>query len=151
MAVARTALKTETLYRLAADAILFLHAAFVAFVVFGLVLIIAGGVRGWRWVRNPWFRCAHLAAIGVVVVLAWLGRICPLTTWEMALRERAGDVAYRGAFIAHWLEVLLYYQAPAWVFTLLYTLFGAAVVATWRYVRPRRFSDPGRDGTDTRR
>ena len=35
--------------------------------------------------------------------LAWIGMICPLTTWEMALRAKAGDATYSGSFIAHWL------------------------------------------------
>ncbi len=52
-------------YLLAADALLALHVSFVAFVIFGLVLIVVGGLRGWGWVRNRWFRIAHLAAIGV--------------------------------------------------------------------------------------
>ncbi len=109
------------------------------FVLFGLVLVIIGGLRSWAWVRNPWFRWAHLAAIGVVVLQAWLGVICPLTTWEMALRERAGDATYSGAFVAHWVESLLYYQAPAWVFGLAYTVFGVLVALAWFRVRPRSF------------
>jgi len=124
-------------YLLAADLLLFSHVLFVAFVVFGLVLILVGKVRRWNWVRNLWFRVAHLAAIGVVVLQSWLGVICPLTTWEMALRERAGDVVYAGSFIAHWLESILYFRAPAWVFVVGYTAFGALVVASWFWVRPR--------------
>ena len=71
---------------LAADALLVLHSLFVAFVVCGLLLVIVGGLRGWAWVHNRWFRLAHLVAIGCVVVQSWLGLVCPLTTWEMALR-----------------------------------------------------------------
>ena len=129
---------TDILYALAADALLFGHALFVLFVISGLVLILFGKPLGWAWVRNPRFRIAHLAAIGVVVIQSWLGVICPLTTWEMALRERAGEAAYSGSFIAHWLDSFLYYQAPAWVFTVCYTLFAVAVVASWFWVRPRR-------------
>ncbi|NNE35497.1 MAG: DUF2784 family protein, partial [Rhodothermales bacterium] len=69
---------------------LFAHVLFVAFVIFGLVLILAGKLRAWSWVRNPWFRLAHLAGIAVVVLQSWLGAICPLTKWEVALREKAG-------------------------------------------------------------
>ena len=129
----------KTLYLLAADGVLLVHVLFVLFVLAGLVLIVVGYFCGWSWVRNPRFRLAHLVAIGVVVLQAWLGRICPLTIWEMALRERAGDVTYQGSFIAHWLQSLLYYEAPAWVFTLAYTLFGLMVAATWIAVRPRPF------------
>lgn len=129
----------DWLYTLAADAILLLHVVFVFFVVSGLLVILAGGIAGWRWVRNPWFRLLHLAAIVIVVAQAWLGVVCPLTTIEMALRERGGGATYSGAFVAHWLNELLYYQAPWWVFAVCYTLFGAAVVASWFWIRPRGF------------
>jgi hypothetical protein len=69
---------------------------------------------------------------------AWLGRICPLTSWEMALRAKAGDAVYHGAFVAHWLDTVLYYDAPAWVFTLAYTVFGVVVALSWFVVPPRR-------------
>ncbi|QIB65931.1 DUF2784 domain-containing protein [Kineobactrum salinum] len=124
-------------YLLAADAVLLLHALFVAFVIVGLLLILAGGVLGWRWVRKPVFRWLHLLAIAVVVAQAWAGLVCPLTSWEMALRERAGEAVYAGGFIAHWLEQLLYYRAPEWVFVMAYSLFGLLVLASWVLVRPR--------------
>ena len=127
-------------YLLAADAILFTHALFVAFVILGLLAILAGKLLSWSWVRNPWFRLAHLVAIGVVVLQSWLDAICPLTTWEMALRERAGDAAYSGTFVSYWLEALLYYRAPEWVFTVCYTVFGVLVVASWCWVRPHPFN-----------
>jgi hypothetical protein len=124
---------------MAADVILLLHVLFVAFVVLGLVLIFVGRSLGWNWVRNPWFRLIHLIAIAVVVVQSWLRVICPLTTLEMELRSRAGDAVYPGSFIAHWLETILYYQAPPWVFMACYTVFGAMVAASWFWVRPRHF------------
>lgn len=128
-------------YRFLADAVLALHFAFVAFVVLGLVLILIGGARGWRWVRNRVFRSGHAAAIAIVVAQAWVGALCPLTTLEMWLRSRAGEASYAGSFIAHWLGRALYYQAPAWVFTAAYTAFAALVIAAWLRVppvRPRR-------------
>jgi len=128
------------MYRLLADTVLLLHFAYVAFVVVGLVLILAGGALGWRWVRNPWFRAAHLAAIGLVVAEAWLGAMCPLTTLEADLRLRAGEPPYAPAgFIAHWVQRILFWDAPGWVFTTLYSLFGALVAAGWWWVRPRPF------------
>ncbi|WP_216355452.1 DUF2784 domain-containing protein [Geothermobacter hydrogeniphilus] len=127
-------------YLFAADLILFTHALFVAFIVFGLLLIFAGKLLSWSSVRNPWFRLAHLVAIGVVVLQSWLGVKCPFTTWEMALRERAGDTVYPGTFISHWLETILYFRAPEWVFIVGYTVFGALVLASWFWVRPRPFT-----------
>ena len=128
---------TKQLYLVAADATLFIHASFVGFVVFGLILVFVGKLFSWSWVRNRRFRIIHLAAIGIVVLQSWFSVICPLTLWEMELRDRAGDVTYPGSFVAHWLETLLYYRAPEWVFILLYTLFGALVVSSWFWVRPR--------------
>ncbi len=112
---------------------------YVLFVVGGLLLIFVGHFLNWPFVRNPWFRTLHLVAIGIVVVQSWLEKVCPLTIWEMALREKAGGVTYTGSFISHWLGTLLYYQAPQWVFVLCYTLFGLLVLASWFWVRPRRF------------
>lgn len=117
--------------RLLADVVLVLHFAIVLFIVGGLVLVIVGNLRGWGWVNARWFRFAHVAAIGFVVLQAWLGRICPLTTLESSLRARAGGSGYRGSFVEHWVQQVLYYEAPPWVFTLVYTGFGVLVAAAW--------------------
>jgi hypothetical protein len=121
-----------------ADLVLVAHALFVGFVVVGFGLILLGLARGWRWVRWPVFRYAHLAAIGVVVLQAWFGLECPLTTLESELRARAGQGSYGASFIQDWLYRLLYYRAETWVFTLLYSLFGAAVALVWWFAPPVR-------------
>ena len=130
---------SSTIFLLAADAILFLHMLFVVFIVIGLLLIVAGKVYDWLWVRNPWFRLIHLAAIAVVVVQSWFGVICPFTSVEMVLRSRAGDSVYPGSFMSHWLESLLYYQLPPWVFVVCYMVVGVMAVISWFWIRPRRF------------
>ena len=124
-------------YQLLADGVLVAHVAIVVFVVGSLVLIVVGNLRAWRWVNTRWFRFAHLAAIGVIVAEAWIGAVCPLTALEMSLRVKAGSPTYDGSFIEHWLQHILYYDAPAWVFTLAYSLFGLVVVAAWWYFPPR--------------
>ena len=121
-----------------ADTLLILHTMLVGFVILGLVATFAGYFCQWRWVRNFWFRLSHLIVIGVVVLQSWLGVLCPLTAWEMALRAKAGEAGYEGSFIQHWLQSILYYSAPDWVFSLAYTVFGALVLASWFVVRPER-------------
>lgn len=128
---------TKLIYLFVADTVLLIHALFVAFVILGLLLVLAGWLLHWTWVRDRRFRIAHLAAIVIVVLQSWFSIICPLTLWEMSLREKAGDTTYPGSFVAHWLETLLYYRAPEWVFILVYTVFGALVVASWFWIRPR--------------
>jgi hypothetical protein len=135
---------SKLLYLIAADTMLITHVLLVMFVIFGLLLIFPGKIRSWSWTRNPWFRTIHLIGICVVVLQSWLGVICPLTTWEMALRAKAGGAVYGGSFISHWLKTLLYYQAPGWVFVVCYTLFGLLVVASWFWVRPRPFAKFGK-------
>ena len=134
---------TEASYILAADALLITHALFVVFVVLGLVSIYLGFWFSWRWVRNYWFRILHLGGIGLVVLEAWTGIMCPLTVWEMKLREKAGQSIYEGSFIQHWLQSFLYYEAPDWVFLVVYTIFGSLVLASWFFVRPRGRGDIG--------
>ena len=118
-------------YQLLADLVLTLHFALVAFVVGGLVLIVIGNFRSWHWVNALWFRLAHLGAIAVVVAEVWLGITCPLTTLEMGLRAQARATTYSGSFIEHWVQRILYYDVPSWVFVVGYSLFGLLVVAIW--------------------
>lgn len=132
------------LWTVAADAVLFLHVCVVLFVVLGLVLIVLGNLRGWRFANAWWFRLTHLATIGVVVAQSWLGMVCPLTTLELWLREHAGEAAYAGGFIEYWLSRLLYIEAPAWVFVLAYTAFGSCVLAAWWRWPPRRYAPADR-------
>ena len=129
---------SSTLLRLFADAILIIHVLFVAFVVLGLFAVYMGYFLNWCWVRNRAFRIIHLCAIGYVVVQAWLGVVCPLTTWEMALRAEAGADTYSGSFIQYWLHSLIYFTLPDWVFVVVYTLFGSLALASWFVVKPRR-------------
>ena len=124
-------MRKEMPYQLLADLVLTLHFGVVAFVVGGLVLTIIGNVRAWRWVNVLGFRLAHLGAIAVVVAQAWLGATCPLTSFEMWLRAQARASSYSSSFIEHWLQRLVYFEAPAWVFTLGYSLFGLLVALTW--------------------
>ena len=128
---------SEPPYQLLADVVLSLHVAIVVFVGGGLVLIIVGNLCAWHWVNVLWFRLAHLAAIAIVVAEAWFGAVCPLTSLEMWLRAKARATTYAGSFVEHWLQRILYYEAPAWVFTLGYTIFALIVVATWWYFPPR--------------
>lgn len=127
------------MYSLLADLILALHISYVLFVVVGQLLIVLGWLMNWQWPRNRLFRYLHLGAIGVVVVQSWFGIICPLTVLENELRSRAGMNGYEDySFIGYWMSRLLFYEAPAWIFAVVYTLFGCLVVGTFRAYPPVR-------------
>lgn len=123
---------------LLADMVLLAHFGLVVFVVGGLAVILVGNLLAWQWVNNPWFRLAHIAAIAVVVAESWLGITCPLTTLESWLRAQAGVSGYEASFIEHWVQRILFHEAPPWVFASAYTAFGLLVAAAWWYFPPRR-------------
>jgi hypothetical protein len=78
-------------YRVCADAVVIIHALFVAFVVLG-------GFVAWRWRRVAW---VHVPAAVWGVAIEFGGWVCPLTPLENALRARAGLAGYSGGFVEH--------------------------------------------------
>ncbi|MCI0744917.1 MAG: DUF2784 domain-containing protein [Verrucomicrobia subdivision 3 bacterium] len=126
-------------YRLLADGVLILHFSFVLFVIVGFFVIWIGYFRRWNFVRNPWFRLAHLLAMAVVVAESVCGMVCPLTTWEQDLRARAGRETYAGSFIQHWVHRVMFFEIPEWVFTMIYVGFFVLILLTLVAVRPRAF------------
>lgn len=84
--------------RIAADALVLLHFAFVLFVV-------GGGLLVWRWSRLAWLH-VPCALYGAAIEL--VGWICPLTPLEQSLRRAAGGEGYTGGFIDHYVRDVLY-------------------------------------------
>jgi hypothetical protein len=84
--------------RLAADAVVVVHLAFVAFVVFG-------GLLAWRHPKVAWL---HLPAAAWGAYAELTATLCPLTPLENALRASAGQEGYEGGFVEHYLIPLLY-------------------------------------------
>jgi hypothetical protein len=128
----------EGLYGLLADLVVGIHVGYVAFVIVGQVLIWAGWALGWRWVRNFWFRAVHLVMIGAVVFEELSGIRCPLTVWEEALRELAGQPVTGESFLGRALHWMLFYEAPGWMFRVGYLTTGALVLGTFVLCPPRR-------------
>jgi len=84
-------------WRLAADAVLVLHCAFIAFALLG-------GLLSLRW---RWMPLLHLPAAAWGAFVEFSGRLCPLTGWENALRQRAGEAGYPASFVeAHLLGII---------------------------------------------
>ena len=110
-----------------ADFVFLLHAGVVLFNAGGLLLILTGGPLGWRWVRHRGFRLAHVALMGLVTVEALFGMTCPLTLLEDWLR----GVATEQSFVQRWVMALIYWNAPLWVFTVLYAVILATVIVAW--------------------
>ena len=118
---------------LLADAVAVLHAAVVVFMLTGALLAL-------RWPRVLWL---HAPVSLVILALYLTDSGCPLTTWELALRERAGEPGYRGGFIGHYITEPLGFPVGATstqigihVVALLPNLIGYGLLGV-RHVRPR--------------
>ncbi len=129
-------------YSLAADALVAVHLSYVLFILVGQGLILVGAARGWAWVRNPVFRVAHLAAIGLVALEAAFEITCPLTVWEDRLRTLAGQEVSGATFVGRWVHYLLFYNVEPWILDGCHIAFAILVLATfvwfpprWRYAR----------------
>src|SRR6202158_3461441 len=126
------------LWRRMADIVVAVHAAYVAIIVIGLAAILIGSAAQWRWVRNFYFRAAQLARILPVCAEALVGTTCPLTRLENTLRLRGGETGYARDFIGYWIDWLIFYNAPPWVFTAAHLTFGMLVLLTLWFVPVRR-------------
>ena len=102
--------------RLAADAVVALHFAFVAFACLG-------GMLAWRRMR---YALVHLPALAWAAWVEFTGTLCPLTPLENRLRERAGQAGYEGGFIEHYVMPVLY---PAGLTPATQVWLGAILVA----------------------
>jgi Protein of Unknown function (DUF2784) len=127
------------MYGLAADLVVVVHVAFVAFVL-------VGGYAAWRW---PWLLWLHVPALALTVTLFAFGADCPLTDLEKYLRREAGEAVYRDGFVAHYLlpgvpDGARGSMLPALVVTL-------TVIAYAGYWRRARRSRPARRAAATSR
>jgi hypothetical protein len=121
-----------------ADVVVAFHLLIVLFILLGVPLVYLGAALHWPWVRSRRWRMLHLGAILFVAAESLLGITCPLTVWEDALRGQRTA----GGFIERWIDQLIFYDAPAWVFTTAYTAFAALALVTWILVPPTRRGRP---------
>ena len=124
-------------YDLLADVVVAIHVGYVSYVIFGQAAILIGLVRRWSWIRNPYFRLSHLAAIVIVAGQSLLDLPCPLTSWEDQLRALAGHSVEQGSFIGRLLHGLMFYDFEPSVFTWIYVGFAVLVLLTLILAPPR--------------
>jgi len=116
-----------------ADAVLAVHLAVIVFNVVGMIAIPVGGWCGWRWVRVPWWRALHVAALALVALQALMGRTCFLTLWQA---ELLGVGASRAPLVMRWVGRIVFWPLPLWSFAVLYVAVFLYVIALWWLVPP---------------
>lgn len=106
-------------YRVVADIIVIVHFLWILFMLIGvgftvwafLGVYVFRACGGWceRFFDWAGFRVLHLCGIVYVGLLATMGKYCPLTGWENALRSRYdGELVYPGSFIVYYIERFVY-------------------------------------------
>jgi len=118
-----------------AEAVLAAHVAIILFNLFGLVAVPIGAWRGWAFVRVRWWRVLHLVLLAAVAAQALFGRACILTLWQS---ELAGAPGRPRPLLAGWVESVIYWRLPIWVFATLYAAIFVYAVALFALVPPRR-------------
>jgi hypothetical protein len=121
-----------------AEVILAIHLIVIAFNGLGLVIVPLGGLLGWRIVRVAWLRLLHLALLAIVVGQALAGRACILTIWQDDL---TGQGSSPPPMIMKFIDGLIYWDLPLWVFTIIYAaafLYVVALVALVPFWGQRR-------------
>lgn len=98
----------DGLYAVLATLVLFVHALFIVWVVFGALL---------AWSR-PLLRRLHIACLIWGVLVELLPWACPLTLLETELQRRAGIDPYQSGFLLHYLDKFVYPDVPATVLTI---------------------------------
>ncbi len=102
-------------YRLASDAMMIAHLLYIIFVV-------VGGLAAFR---ARWVLWLHVPAVSWAIYVQYWGRLCPLTTWEQELRNRAGEAGYEEGFVDHYLMPLIY---PGDIPAAMHLVLGTAVI-----------------------
>jgi Protein of Unknown function (DUF2784) len=126
-------------YHFLADVVVAIHFAYVSFVVFGLLFVVAGIPLRWEWTRNFWLRIVHLVMILIVAGEALLGITCPLTTWEYQLTVAAGIAASERSFVGRLLDNLMFFDCPdnSVIWPIIYVGFASLVLLTFFVAPPR--------------
>jgi hypothetical protein len=90
------------LYRAIATSVVSLDAAYIAWVIFGAFF-----TRG-----RPRLAALHVVTLVYGVIIEIFGFWCPLTAFETWLEVRGGVSAYRGPFLLHYLDAVVYPNIP---------------------------------------
>lgn len=114
------------LYRAMAAGVLSLHAAYIAWVIFGAFF-----TRG-----RPRLAALHVGALVYGMIVEIFGFWCPLTALETWLEARGQVSTYRGAFLLHYLDMVVYPDIPPNL--LIAGAVAVCILILWIYARRLR-------------
>ncbi len=87
--------------------VMFVHLAWIALIIFGAI---------WTSGR-PVLSALHILALLWRIAVEISPWPCPLTLAEQYFESGAGPAAYRGGFVLHYLDAIVYPNIPDWIIT----------------------------------
>ena len=120
-------------FRIAADAVVVVHAGFIVFVA-------VGGLLAWRWPRLLWL---HVPSVGWGLAIVSVGFVCPLTPLERHLRRLGDEQGYDGGFVDRYIEDVIYPGRFTWLARTLVAVLVLVGWTGWVVRRRRRRPQPG--------
>jgi hypothetical protein len=127
---ARMPYNISMVFKILADIVVVVHFLWILFLIFGAFL----------GVRNKAAMAAHISGLFFAFTIQIFDWYCPLTDLEVWLRQKqAAGLPYKGSFIVHYLEAIIYVEVPRLVvigLTLALCIFNA-----WVYLRDERRKD----------
>jgi Protein of Unknown function (DUF2784) len=128
-----------------ASIVVLIHLAYFVFVVYGFVAIVIGAKLRWKWIRNPWFRIAHVLSVFIVLAEDAFGLNCPLNVAEASLRSPETDAVGSSGGTGNVLDLLLHHTLSERALDALYWTLGPTFILLLFIVRPNwRSSSSGR-------
>lgn len=120
-----------------AGLVLYFHLLVILFIIFGFVVIPLGVKLKWKFINEFWWRLTHLVSMVIVAGQAILGAACFLTDIQSDLLQTAGKRGYRVPFIQTYVDRLVYYNFPIWVFSIIYVILFIYTIYLWFKVPPK--------------
>jgi hypothetical protein len=122
-------------YRAAGDLVVLLHFFWILFLIFG-------AFPGRKYLP---VKILHIAGLSFAFIMQIFGWYCPLTDLEIWLKNRyEPSVTYKGSFIIHYVEKIVYIELPPWIIFLLTVILIAISVLIYHRGKTNRGNPDGR-------
>ena len=119
-------------YKIAADVVILIHFLWLGFVILGFPVALYFNSAKWRLI--------HLAAVILMILMQVTRTICPLTYLEAWLKSGGNTKdLYPGAFIAEWMERLIYVEDMTLEKIMYATMVYFALILLSFWFRPLQF------------
>ena len=129
------------LYKILADAIVVIHFVWILLMLAGFIFTLCGFF--WKGFFDRWlFRTLHLCGIAYVSLLAIMGKYCPLTIWENALRAKYDPgLTYAGSFMIHYVEKIVYPDVDPLIIQIPTTFIAVFTVVVFIFRPPKKIRE----------